>query len=515
MSKKLDNLLAHSAATHPEKIAIEMIDCQTITYRDLNCQSDRHRNILSKYGIKEGDRVGIYAQKSIKTVVSIFGILKSGAAYVPVDAGAPPERNAYIFKDCGVKAIFAETRYLQGLKEAYGIDDVEILADLGDDVCYAAIPESKDQIDDHRTPEALHTGTNLAYILYTSGSTGKPKGVMHTHASALSFVDWCSETLEPNESDRFSSHAPFHFDLSILDIYVAIKHGAALVLIDDELGKQPLRLAPFIADSKISVWYSTPSVLQLLAQFGKMPRHDYSNLRIVIFAGEVFALKHLRTLKTLWPQPRYFNLYGPTETNVCTYYKLPKTIPAARMEPFPIGKICSNDSGTVTDEDGNEVLSGCEGELYVRGGSVMSGYWHMPERTQEAFYRDDNGISWYKTGDIVREDENGDYVFVGRRDRMVKRRGFRVELGEIEAGLYRHPNVMEAAVVALPDEESGVKIKAFLCCSEEPQPSLIQMKGFCSRNLPAYMIPDTFLFMPALPKTSTDKIDYQKLLQIH
>ena len=193
---------------------------------------------------------------------------------------------------------------------------------------------------------------DLAYILYTSGSTGKPKGVMLSHENAISFVDWCSEVFAPQSRDRFSSHAPFHFDLSILDIHVPLKHGATLVLIGEDIGKDPVRLAPVIAEEKITCWYSAPSILSLLAQFGNLSRHDYSALRLVLFAGEVFPVKHLRTLTTLLPRPTYFNLYGPTETNVCTFYEVPLPISQERSVPFPIGKVCSHLQGRVVETDG-------------------------------------------------------------------------------------------------------------------------------------------------------------------
>jgi acyl-coenzyme A synthetase/AMP-(fatty) acid ligase len=215
---------------------------------------------------------------------------------------------------------------------------------------------------------------------------------------------------------------------------------------------------------------------------------------------------------TMWPQPRYFNLYGPTETNVCTYYEVRGGIPEDRTEPFPIGVDCSGDVGIVVDALDREVPRGDEGELYVKGGSVMVGYWNLPQRNAEAFYIDAEGGKWYKTGDVVKIDGNGDYEYIGRRDRMVKRRGYRVELGEIEAALYSHEWVTEAAVVATPDPENGVLIRAYLNWTGDKPPSLIAMKQFCSKKVPLYMIPDKFIAVESLPKTSTAKVDYQKLL---
>jgi amino acid adenylation domain-containing protein len=355
----------------------------------------------------------------------------------------------------------------------------------------------------------------LAYILYTSGSTGKPKGVMLTHRNAMSFIDWCSEAFEPHETERFSSHAPFHFDLSILDIYLPIKHGATLVLIGAEIGKDPVRLADLISKKQITSWYSTPSILSLLAQYGKLQQHAYPALRTVLFAGEVFPIKHLRALTNWLPGRRYFNLYGPTETNVCTYYEVPAYIPEEQTRPYPIGKVCSHLQAIVVDEHGQRVSGGQEGELCISGLGVMQGYWNLSERTAGAFLIDHTGQRWYRTGDIVVQDAEENYVYIGRRDRMVKKRGYRVELGEIEAGLYRHSAVKEAAVIAVSDDENGVRVKAYLSCKEpENRPSLIELKRFCAENLPIYMVPDLFAFREVLPKTSTDKIDYQKLKEL-
>jgi amino acid adenylation domain-containing protein len=459
-------------------------------------------------------------RKSIDAVASIFGILKTGAAYVPVDPGAPASRNAYILNDCSVKVVVVETCFAEGLRAEVAhigqVPQLLVLDEAGGGLALGRALE-REQEKDPASPAEITAPTpdDLAYILYTSGSTGKPKGVMLSHRNAVSFVDWCSETFEPRGEDRFSSHAPFHFDLSILDIYVPLTHGATLVLIGEDIGKDPLGLASLIAEKRLSMWYSAPSILSLLAHYGKLEQGDYSALRMVLFAGEVFPVKHLRELKTLLPKARFFNLYGPTETNVCTFCEIPSRIPEERVEPFPIGKVCSHLRTRVLDERGQSVSVGEEGELVVSGPGVMQGYWNLPERTAEAFLTDPAGQRWYRTGDIVIEQPDGSYIFRGRRDRMVKRRGYRVELGEIESCLYRHPAVKEAAVIAMSHEETGVQIKAFLSCQGEKRPSLIELKRFCAESLPLYMVPDLFSFHPsALPKTSTGKVDYQKLREI-
>jgi amino acid adenylation domain-containing protein len=502
----LAHLLANSAGHHAGATAVvDPVSGESISYGELFRRARELTHDLARHGLKPGDRVGICAPKTITTVVSIFGILGARGVYVPVDVSAPAARNAGIFSDCDVRMIVVAPSAVEALRAAMPGRRLEKLADLGENLVLVGESEKPSTVSSNAgSPD------DVAYILYTSGSTGKPKGVVHTNDSALAFIDWCSEAFAPNPTDRFSSHAPFHFDLSILDLYVPIKHGASLILIGEDIGKQPARLAPLISEQRISIWYSTPSILRLLSEYGKLSQLDYSALRFVLFAGEVFPLKHLRAIKSFWNHPRYFNLYGPTETNVCTYYEVPAEIPESRTEPFPIGFECSDDRCMVVDDD-LPVEMGDEGELVVTGGSVMQGYWNMPERSEASFLTDAEGVRWYRTGDLVRETAEDGYVFVGRRDRMVKRRGYRVELGEIEAALYRHPLVTEAAVISVPDEINGVLIKSFLSTSSTERPSLVQMKMFCVEQLPAYMIPDRFVFAERLPKTSTDKIDYQKL----
>lgn len=515
----LHTAFIEAARRHPDRVAIIEPKRASITYRELDQLSDRVRDRLSAWGVKEGDRVGMCLRKSIDGVAYILGALKAGAAYVPVDHSAPAARNAYIMYNCAVKALLTERALHDGLRTELG--------KLGGDprmIPLDAVGGGKGlsdwlQAEDDKAA-AVEAKTNashkdsLAYVLYTSGSTGKPKGVMLSHENAVSFVQWCSESFEPHHEDRFSSHAPFHFDLSILDLHVSLKHGAAIVLIGEDVGKDPIRLARIIAEERITIWYSAPSILSLLAQFGSLDKQDYSALRTVLFAGEVFPVKHLRALTHLWRHPRYFNLYGPTETNVCTFYEVRLPVPEERTVPYPIGPVCSHLRAKVVDEHGVTVPTGAEGELCIEGRGVMQGYWSLPEQTANAYFVSADGARWYRTGDIVVEEAGGVYIYRGRRDRMVKRRGYRVELGEIEAGLYKHEKVKEAAVLGTPDEESGVRITAFLACKESVQPSLVEMKRFCSDQMPLYMIPDRFVWIESLPKTSTDKVDYQRLKEM-
>jgi amino acid adenylation domain-containing protein len=514
-ARTLQQLFAGAAAAHATRTAVVDATGAAITYGELDQVSDDLRDLLVAHGVKPGDRVGFCLAKSLDSVAVIVATLKCGAAYVPLDVGAPMSRAAYVLDNCAVKVVFVE-------RELEGALSVE-LQRLGRELVVLAVaraPGAQLPVCDHvrtitrPTRAASHAGEpgDLAYILYTSGSTGRPKGVALTHDNALSYVRWCSSTLRPTEDDRFSSHAPFHFDLSILDLYTPWMHGAALALIDERTAKEPVPLARFAAERRISIWYSTPTTLSLMAQAGRMEQHAYEALRCVLFAGEVFPIVHLRRLiELLPPSVRYLNLYGPTETNVCTWYEVPGAAAVDRVEPFPIGKPCSHYEARVILDGGRAATRGEQGELIVRGPAVMQGYWGLPEQTERTFHVDPDGGRWYRTGDIVSEDSEGNYVFAGRADRMVKKRGYRIELGEIEACLYTAPDVKEAAVIAESRAVEGTRIHAFLSVKQPAAASVIALKRFCAERLPLYMVPDVFWFVDELPHTSTDKIDLQQL----
>jgi amino acid adenylation domain-containing protein len=512
---RLESFLSRRKANHPQKTAVVDPKTGSMSYAELSDLACHLSGLLLEEAqVSPNDRIGLCIPKSISSVASIFATLISEACYVPVDSCAPMQRIAFIFADCSVRAILVHRPLREALTRALADQDVNIVSSLDIELPDVAGAELVLLVTDSIRKDTTEFRESLAYILYTSGSTGKPKGVIHSHSTALSFVDWCSEEFAPRSSDVFSSHAPFHFDLSILDLYLSLKHGATLVLIGESDGKQPMILSSLIAEHKISVWYSTPSILRLLVDYGKLEEKDYSTLRLVLYAGEVFPLKHLKALTEALPGPVYYNLYGPTETNVCTFRRIPFPLPNDESLPRQIGTVCSGDLARVVNESGIDVTRGEEGELWICGGSVHLGYWNLPQRNTEAFATDANGDRWYKTGDLVIEQDGGDFLFIGRRDRMIKRRGFRVELGEIENILYSHENISEAAVIANPDADSDLQLLAFIQWSGDNSPSILELKRFCSENLVSYMVPDRFIVLKTLPKTSTDKIDYQMLKEM-
>jgi amino acid adenylation domain-containing protein len=511
-AQHLSQLLDRANLLRPDHTAVEDERGKIYTYRELHHAADRLATCLHRWGVGRGDRVGLYLPKGREAVAAIHGILRSGAAYVPVDPASPAIRGAGILTDAGVKAVVVAAEHAAELRLSWPVaGPLPRFVVVGDGrSCPLDATWDRVMADDAPSPllPAYDEG-DLAYILYTSGSTGQPKGVMLSHANAFTFLDWCDQTFELVPRDRFASHAPFHFDLSIFDLYASCRVGATLALIGESTGKDPARLAHFLRERAITVWYSAPSILALLADHGRVDAPGFPAPRLVLFAGEVFPVAPLRKLRDAWPEARLWNLYGPTETNVCTAFEIPETIAGDRQTPFPIGSACPPALLKVVDERGQAVPPGTVGELVVSGPGVMLGYFGRPDLTTRAFFLDDEG-AWYRTGDLVTDDGQGCHHFHGRRDRMVKKRGYRIELGEIESALYRHEGVDRAAVIARPTDD-GASLVAFIAMKPGLKGSIIALKRHCTRYLPPYMVPDEIQFLSNLPTTSTDKVDYQGL----
>jgi amino acid adenylation domain-containing protein len=505
---QLQHLLAASAAARPDRPAVRHGD-ECLTYGELDDGAARVAGVLRALGARPGDRTALFLPKSIPAVTALFGALKAGTPYVPVDPLAPARRAALILRDCGVRHLVTTADRLAALAEAD--PELALRAIVVDDG--GAVPAGAVGWREALSAPPLaraHDGveTDLGYILYTSGSTGVPKGVMISHRAALTFIHWTHTEFGISADDVVSSHAPFHFDLSIFDLFTTVKAGGCIVLVPDRLSTFPVKLTELIRSRGITVWYSVPSALVLMLTRGKLAEWGVPSLRVVLFAGEVFPIKYLKDLRRAF-RGRLVNLYGPTETNVCTWYEVRDDV-LEREVPIPIGRATANYDVVALTADGLVAAPGETGELYARGPGIMTGYWGdaaktasvlVPNPLQPAY---DERVC--RTGDLVTLDPaTGDYLYLGRRDHMVKVRGYRVELGEIEAILYRHPMVAEAAVVAVSDGDGGNRLVAFV--AGEPAPSEADLLRHCGEHLPKYMVPESVVLRSTLPKTSTGKID--------
>jgi L-proline---[L-prolyl-carrier protein] ligase len=495
----LTELIRNSAKINPRGLAVIDPD-GSITYSELDMLANRLAGAFIKLGVQAGDRVGIWINKSIKAVAAMQGVLRVGAVYVPLDPQAPPSRIKTIIKDCEMHVLVSSHDRIATIRDE--ICDLSVVyidsKKQQDEICWNDLESFPDIFSSPHANE-----NDMAYILYTSGSTGIPKGVCISHLNALAFIRWAAQILKADSSDRFSNHAPFHFDLSVLDLYVPFLVGASVSIIPDGVSYMPRKLIDFILKEKITIWYSVPSVLILMMDEGDFLEIQNNPIRVIIFAGEPFPVKHLRRLVKKWPSLRYINMYGPTETNVCTFYEV-DDIEEDRTKPVAIGKACSDDKVWAVNGDGKEVNINEEGELLVSGPTVMLGYWG----------KERHGNKPYATGDLVRQLENGDYEYIGRKDHMVKIRGHRIELGDIEAALCEHKKIHEVAVIAAG---SGLEARlvAFIVTKNSSQPSILELKKHCAERLPRYMIIDKARFLEAIPRTRNGKIDRLRLQSEH
>lgn len=505
--------LRESARRYPDAPAV-VEKGTVISYAELDSLSDRLAARLVELGVEAGDRVGIFLPKSIDAVVGLYGAMKAGAAYVPIDPSSKEHRAGYIAGNCRIRHLVSSTKRKSlwpALAEA-GVEHVLVM-DGEPEPAEGFSVHGREWIDGAPVGELPRViSQDLAYILYTSGSTGDPKGVMLTHQNCLAFVEWAVDEYQVTHEDRLSSHAPFHFDLSTFDLYAAACAGAPVYLVPKAAAMLPVEVKKFIEANEISVWYSVPSILTMLVELGGLEPGDLPSLRTLLFAGEVFPTKYLSRLMKKLPHTVFANLYGPTETNVCTAYTVPEP-PDEDGPTISIGGAIADVETFVVDESDALVPRGEVGELLVRGPTVMAGYWGDPSLTEgkliDSPVERHLGDPVYRTGDLVEELEDGNYRFIGRRDNQIKSRGYRIELGDIEAALSAHPSVVEVAVIAVPDEMVSNRILGFATVKDDT--SEMDLQRFCGDRVPAYMVPESISMIDDMPKTSTGKIDRRSL----
>ena len=524
MTYLLHDLLRKSAAKFPERPAL-VGPKLTLNYQELDAQSDVVARVLLRSGVTPGMPVGIAMHKCIEAIVAVYGIMKAGACYVPIDAFAPAKRSVGIVANTGMTHILTTADRVSSLIADFRAhpegSSLTTLLTVGEKKAEA--PAGLEHIDWQLEADAelelpALTDTHLAYVLHTSGSTGLPKGVAISHRSALCFVETSTKFWKVSATDRLCSQAPLHFDLSVFDLYVAAQAGAAVVLIPEFYAAFPKKMATAIDAQGITIWNSVVSTLTLMMERGKPENCSFETLRLVIFSGEVMPVRYLRILHQHMTRATMYNVYGQTEANSSMFYRIDReAIPQDDGWKIPLGQSLPNFEVFALDDAGCRITEpGIAGELLVRASTVASGYWSNPKLTAEKFITNpldpESGARVYRTGDLVQLDQEGNYLFCGRSDDMIKSRGYRVELGDIDLALLSCPGVESVAAIALPDEEIGNRLFAFATLASDSELTAEAILAHCKTRLPKYMIPESLELRSDLPRTSTNKID-RKLLR--
>jgi amino acid adenylation domain-containing protein len=516
MPRVLHRMIDEAASRLPEAIAVSC-DGATLSYAELTRHANGLARVLASTGVARGDRVAVWLAKGTRVPVAFYGVFAAGGVLVPIDPKSPAEQVIRIVRATGATHLVTEPERrgaVAGLLSACpGV--VQLIGLDGQDESWRpSIPWSavlEEAVD--RPPDVDVTELDAAYILHTSGSTGVPKLIAHTHASAMSFVDWAASEYALTARDRLTNHSSHHTCFATFDFYAAARAAATTIILTPSVLMMPGSLATLVERERVTVWYSVPAALVQLSLRGDLESRDLTSLRWVLFAGETFPGKHLRRLRQQLPSARFSHVYGSTEVNVCTFYHLPQEgdLPV----PLPIGRPCSTAKALVADDSLREVPAGEVGELYVGGSTVMTGYWDDAARNREVLVRRPAGRgldeTYFRTGDRARLLPDGNLTFVARADRQVKVRGHRVELEEVEAALQSLSSVEEAAVFTVPDGEGSQSLCAAVVVGDDVRPTERDILADLRRVLPPHALPTSLTVLAAMPRTPTGKVDLRAL----
>ena len=494
-NKTIQELFEEQVQKTPDNIAL-VFDNKTLTYRELNEKSNKLANVLRSKGVKPNSIVGIMIERSLEMLIGIFGVLKSGGAYLPIDIEYPEERINYILKDCGAEIVLTKN-YLKDKLKFSG----EIL-DLKDEKLYQG---------GNSNLEKVNIQTDLAYVIYTSGSTGKPKGVMIEHGSAVNILIALQNEYPLLETDTYLLKTTYTFDVSVAEFFGWFFAGGKLVLLKQWEEKDPQKVLQAIDQYNVTHINFVPSMLSIFLDIVEREGTDTLNkLKYIFAAGEALSKEVVSKFSKLTSNVKLENIYGPTES---TIYATRCSLSNVTCENIiPIGKPFQNMKAYILDGNNNLQPIGVSGELCLSGKGIARGYINRPDVTASKFISNpfEPGEKVYKTGDLVRWLPDGNIEYLGRIDHQVKIRGFRIELGEIETQLLRHKNIKETVVIAKEDEKNGGK---YLCAYVVADKNLTvhELREFLQNTLPEYMVPSHFVQIEKLPLTPNGKVDRKSL----
>ncbi len=502
----LDAHVARHAAHRPEAEAV-CDGSARLSYAALHQQADAVAQRLLAAGVPRGGMVLLCMQRSVWTIAAMIGVMRAGAVYVPLEVRTPEARRRQIIESCQPAAALVDAA------GAKALGDDALLGELGAPVLQAG----PDAAEPPRAPlpdPASRSPDQLACVLYTSGSTGRPKGVMLSHRNVDEYARWAVERIGIGPSDRVLSTAPFYFDMSLFDIFCALRAGAALCVATQRVLMFPKTLLRFAEEEEATVWKGVASLLKYLSMTGSLSPERIPSLRVVLFGGEELPPKYLRDWMLTFPD--YYNFYGPTEaTGASVYHRVPAP-PAEGAEKVPIGIPCENTDLYLLDEQLRPVPEGEVGEIALAGVCVTQGYLGEPERSARVFHDDPfrAGQRMYLTGDLGRRLEDGTHLFVGRRDTQVKVMGYRIDLGDIENALMSVEGVAEAGALLAPPSQAGVEeLVAYVVL--EGETALAEVRQGLKQLLPFYMLPKQLLPIERLPQSDRGKLDRKALRSHH
>lgn len=487
----------------PEKIAISLNN-RRITFNDLNKMSNEVAFNLLEKGIKKGDFIGVFLNRSIESIISLLGIMKSGGVYVPIDPLYPDERINYMINDTSCKIVITNSLLREKLEEAGYTQNIYIVDNIAG--------------YNHNIHCKELTSSDLAYVIYTSGSTGNPKGTLIEHKGVLNLAEWLGNHYQFNEETVISEFASFSFDASIIDIFQALLNGVRLHILSDDTRKDPHRLIEEISNQKITnMILPTAYFRNMTVLLDEQDLSKLDSLKVIALAGEALTGEMVR----LWQKKfgnsiQLSNFYGPTETTVmASFYDINGMWPEDAAN-VPIGKPIQGFTLYIVNDKNMPCEISEPGELLIEGIGLSAGYLNKKEKTGEAFieHPSKKGIMLYRTGDIVRLLEDGNIEFIGRNDHQVKIRGHRVEIGEIEDTMLKLPFLKEVAVI--PRQVKGFEKELFAFYTGKSNIEIEKSKIYqeIKDTLPDYMIPSYFIQLEEMPIAPTGKIDRKYLEKI-
>ncbi len=470
----------------------------SLTYAELERRANRLAHRLLALGVSRGAAVGLCVERSADLIVGVLGILKAGAAYVPLDPAYPGERLAWMIEDARVAVLLTQERLRDGLSP--GSARVLVLDGAGE---LEGLPDT--------APESTASAGDLAYVIYTSGSTGVPKGVCVPHRAVVRLVVE-TDFIQLVPEDRVAQASNASFDAATFEIWGALLHGARLVGVEREVALAPRSFATWLDEQRISVLFLTTAWFNQIAT--EVP-DAFCGLRQLHFGGEAVDPRPVRAVLREGPPQRLLHVYGPTESTTFASWHLVREVPEG-SPALPIGRPLANTEQYVLDEALEPVPPGGAGELWIGGDGLAWGYLGRPELTAERFmphpFSAEPGARLYRTGDRVRLLADGSVVFLGRVDAQVKVRGFRVEPGEVQAVLLKHPAVREAAVLAREDAPGGSRrLVAYVGPGAAQALDSRALHRFLAERLPEYMVPSAFVVLERLPLTPNGKVDRRAL----